>query len=124
MSFNVAYSDKDKIKNSITQGIISQETLIMTNNSEKEAEAYYYDEQGNLKQLVKKTRFNNEVEARTWIVKYGDYEGETISIKDKNGNWLNYSVGGDGQMTLIPSVDDLTSVLDGLVIDGGGAPIV
>lgn len=124
MSFNVAYSDKNKIKNSIAQGIISQETFIMTNNEEKDAEAYYYDEKGNLKQLVKKIRFDSETEARTWIAKYNGYEGETISVKDKDGNWLNYAVGNNNKMTLIPNVDDLTSILDGLIIDGGGAPSV
>lgn len=122
MSFNVAYSDKNKIKNSIAQGIISQETLIMTNNEEKDAEAYYYDEKGNLKQLVKKTRFNSEAEARVWMAKYGDYEGETISVKDSEGNWLNYVVNVNNQMNLIPSANDLTDVLDGLIIDGGRAP--
>lgn len=32
MSFNVAYSDKDKIKNSVAQGVIPEESFIITNN--------------------------------------------------------------------------------------------
>lgn len=99
MSFNVAYSDKDKIKNSIAQGIISKEGFIITNNEANDAEAYYYDENGNLKQLVRKTKFESEIEARTWMAKYGNYEGETISVKDAEGNWNNYNVGADGEMS-------------------------
>ena len=98
MSFNVAYSDKDKIKNSVAQGVIPEESFIITNNEAKDAEAYYYDEKGNLKQLVKRTRFESETEARTWMAKYGNYEGETISVKDANGNWISYNVGANGEM--------------------------
>lgn len=122
MSFNVAYSDKDKIKNSIAQGVIPEESLIITNNEAKEAEAYYYDEKGNLKQLVKRTKFENETEARTWIAKYGNYEGETISVKDANGNWISYNVGANGEMNQVPNVDSLTDILDGVILDGGRVP--
>ncbi len=122
MSFNVAYSDKDKIKNSVAQGIIPEESFIITNNEEKDAEAYYYDEKGNLKQLVKRTKFESETEARTWMAKYGNYEGETISIKDANGNWNSYNVGANGEMNQVPNTESLTGILDGLIIDGGRAP--
>lgn len=122
MSFNVAYSDKDKIKNSIAQGVIPEESLIITNNEAKEAEAYYYDEKGNLKQLVKRTKFENETEARTWIAKYGNYEGETISVKNANGNWISYNVGANGEMNQVPNVDSLTDILDGVILDGGRVP--
>lgn len=122
MSFNVAYSDKDKIKNSIAQGVIPEESFIITNNEAKEAEAYYYDEKGNLKQLVKRIKFESETEARTWIAKYGNYEGETISVKDANGNWISYNVGANGEMTQVPNVDSLTDILDGVILDGGRVP--
>lgn len=122
MSFNVAYSDKDKIKNSIAQGIIPEESLIITNDEANEAEAYYYDEKGNLKQLVKRTKFENETEARTWIAKYDNYEGETISVKDANGNWISYNVGANGEMNQVPNVDSLTDILDGVILDGGRVP--
>lgn len=122
MSFNVAYSDKDKIKNSIAQGVISEESFIITNNENKDAEAYYYDEKGNLKQLVKKTKFESELEARTWMSKYGNYEGETISVKDADGNWNSYNVGANGELNQIPNSDSLSDLLNGLIIDGGRAP--
>ena len=122
MSFNVAYSDKDKIKNSIAQGVIPEESFIITNNEAKEAEAYYYDEKGNLKQLVKRMKFESETEARTWMAKYGNYEGETISVKDANGNWISYNIGANGEMNQVPNVDSLTDILDGVIIDGGRVP--
>lgn len=120
--FKVAYVDKNKIENSIAQNVIPEESLIVTNSEDKSAEAYYYDEKGNLKQLVKKTKFESESEARLWIAKYGDYEGETISVKDKDGNWNSYNVGANGEMSLIPKADDLADILNGLIIDGGRAP--
>ena len=122
MSFNVAYSDKDKIKNSVAQGVIPEESFIITNNEAKDAEAYYYDEKGNLKQLVRRTKFESETEARTWMAKYGNYEGETISIKDANGNWNSYNVGANGEMNQVPDTGSLTDILNGLIIDGGRAP--
>ena len=54
--FNVAYADKNKIQNSIAQGAIPAESLIITNNEEGKAELSYYDENGNLKSIVKKTQ--------------------------------------------------------------------
>lgn len=120
--FKVAYVDKNKIENSIAQNVIPEESLIVTNSEDKSAEAYYYDEKGNLKQLVKKTKFESESEARLWIAKYGDYEGETISVKDKDGNWNGYNVGTNGEMSLVPKADDLADILNGLIIDGGRAP--
>ena len=113
---------KDKIKNSVAQGVIPEESFIITNNEVKDAEAYYYDEKGNLKQLVKRTRFESETEARTWMAKYGNYEGETISIKDANGNWNSYNVGANGEMNQVPDTGSLTDILNGLIIDGGRAP--
>lgn len=120
--FKVAYVDKNKIENSIAQNVIPEESLIVTNSEDKSAEAYYYDEKGNLKQLVKKTKFESESEARLWIAKYGDYEGETISVKDKDSNWNSYNVGANGEMSLVPKADDLADILNGLIIDGGRAP--
>ncbi len=120
--FKLAYVNKDKINNSITEEVISNETLIVTNNEEDSGEVYYYDEKGNLKQIVKKTRFENENEARLWVAKYGNYEGETISIKNKNGDWISYNVINNNQFSQVPNENDLTDILDGLIIDGGSAP--
>ena len=55
--FKLAYVNKDKINNSIAGEVISNETLIVTNNEKNSGEVYYYDEKCNLKQIVKNTRF-------------------------------------------------------------------
>lgn len=121
MSFNVVYANKDKIKNKIAQGIILPESLIITNDQPDNAEVYYYDDKGELKQLIKKTKFDSETEARIWIAKY-NYAGETISIKDDNDNWNTYNVGTNGELEQIPNAESITDLLNGLIIDGGKAP--
>lgn len=121
MSFNVVYANKDKIKNKIAQGIILPESLIITNDQPDNAEVYYYDDKGELKQLIKKTKFDSETEARIWIAKY-NYAGETISIKNDNDNWNTYNVGANGELEQIPNAESITDLLNGLIIDGGKAP--
>lgn len=119
--FKVAYVDKSKIDNSIAQQVIPEESLIVTNSEDKNAELSYYDEKGNLKSIVKKTQFNSAAEAQLWIAKYGNYEGETISVLE-NGKWNTYTVDSNGSMNQIPYQQDVVSLLDELIIDGGGAP--
>ena len=121
MSFNVVYANKDKIKNKIAQGVILHESLIITNDQPDNAEVYYYDDKGELKQLIKKTKFDSETEARIWIAKY-NYAGETISIKNESGNWNTYNVGANGELEQIPNAESITDLLNGLIIDGGKAP--
>lgn len=121
MSFNVVYANKDKIKNKIAQGIILPESLIITNDQPDNAEVYYYDDKGELKQLIKKTKFDSETEARIWIAKY-NYAGETISIKSTSGQWNTYNVGANGELEQIPNAESITDLLNGLIIDGGKAP--
>lgn len=119
--FKLAYVDKAKIENSIAQQVIPQESLIVTNSEAKDAELSYYDEKGNLKSIVKKTQFDSLAEAQYWIAKYGNYEGETISVLE-NGKWNTYTVNKDGDMSQIVYQQDMVSLLDDLTIDGGGAP--
>ena len=126
--FNVAYADKNKIQNSITQGAIPAESLIITNNEEGKAELSYYDENGNLKSIVKKTQFESEAEARLWTAKY-NYAGENISIYDaKSDQWNSYIVGANGNINQIAKAEDVASnvedILSNLWIDGGLAPSV
>ena len=119
--FKLAYVDKAKIENSIAQQVIPEESLIVTNSEANNAELSYYDEKGNLKSIVKKTQFENFAEAQYWIAKYGNYEGETISVLE-NGKWNTYTVNKDGEMNQIVYQQDMVSLLDDLIIDGGGAP--
>lgn len=121
--FKLAYVDKAKIENSIAQQVIPEESLIVTNSEANNAELSYYDEKGNLKSIVKKTQFESFVEAQYWIAKYGNYEGETISVLE-NGKWNTYTINKDGEMNQIVYQQDMVSLLDDLIIDGGGAPEV
>lgn len=121
--FNVAYADKNKIQNSIVQGAIPAESLIVTNNEEGKAELSYYDENGNLKSIVKKTQFESEAEARLWTTRY-DYAGENISVYDaKNDQWNSYIVSVGGSINKIAKAEDVESFMEDLIIDGGGAPL-
>lgn len=121
--FKLAYVDKAKIENSIAQQVIPEESLIVTNSEANNAELSYYDEKGNLKSIVKKTQFESFAEAQYWIAKYGNYEGETISLLE-NGKWNTYTVNKDGEMNQIVYQQDMVSLLDDLIIDGGSAPEV
>ena len=126
--FNVAYANKDKIQNSISQGVIPAESLIVTNNEEGKAELSYYDEKGNLKSIVKKTQFQSEAEARLWTAKY-EYSGENISVYNaKSDQWNSYIVGANGNINQIAKAEDVASnvedILSNLWIDGGLAPSV
>ena len=122
--FKVAYGNKDKIQNSITQGVIPAESLIVTNNDNKEAELSYYDENGNLKSIVKKTALASKNEALLWIAKY-DYSGTNISVFDAtSGDWDTYIVGSGGNLNKIVKADDVVETLENVWIDGGSAPEV
>ena len=126
--FKLAYVDKAKIENSIAQQVIPQESLIVTNNDNKDAELSYYDEKGNLKSIVKKTAFASQAEALLWIAKY-DYAGVNISIFDAaTSDWNSYIVGGDGSLNKIAKADevagDVMETLENVWIDGGSAPEV
>ena len=125
--FNVAYADKNKIQNGIAQGVIPNESLIITNNDANAAELSYYDEKGNLKSIVRKTQFESENEALLWINKY-NYAGVNIGVFDsKNNRWNSYIVGTDNKMNKIinddNAADSVTEALDGIFIDGGSATI-
>ena len=119
--FKLAYVDKAKIENSIAQQVIPEESLIVTNSEANDAELSYYDEKGNLKSIVKKTQFESLAEAQYWITKYGNYEGETISVFE-NGKWNTYTVNKDSDMNQIVYQQDVDSLLEDLVINGGGVP--
>lgn len=125
--FNVAYADKNKIQNGIAQGVIPNESLIITNNDANAAELSYYDEKGNLKFIVRKTQFESENEALLWINKY-NYAGVNVSIFDAKVNqWNSFIVGADNKMNKIVNddnvADSVTEALDGIFIDGGSATI-
>lgn len=119
--FKLAYVDKNKIDNSITQQVIPEESLIVTNNEDKSAELSYYDEKGNLKSIVKKNVFDSEAEMRLWIAKY-DYSGEIISYKNSVGNWESCVVKENNIVANLPEKDEVILSTDKLHLDGGSVP--
>ena len=119
--FKVAYANKDKIQNSITQGVIPAESLIVTNNDNKEAELSYYDENGNLKSIVKKTVFESEDEMRLWVAKY-DYSGELITYKNKDNNWKSGIIKENSVVSDLPVNEDVILSTDELYLNGGSVP--
>ena len=119
--FKIAYANKDKIQNSITQGVIPAESLIVTNNDNKEAELSYYDENGNLKSIVKKTVFESEDEMRLWVAKY-DYSGELITYKNKDNNWKSGIIKENSAVSDLPVNEDVILSTDELCLNGGGVP--
>lgn len=119
--FKVAYADKDKIQNSIAQGVIPNESMIVTNNDKKDAELSYLDENGNLKKIVKKTVFDSEAEMRVSLA-HDDYSGVVITYKDNQGNWATGIAGANGQLSDLPVQDDVVLTYDELHLNGGGVP--
>lgn len=114
MGFNVVYSDKDKIESSIAQGVIPKESLILS-RGDTQAEASYYDDQGNLKPITRKNTFNSMVDANLWISKY-DCKGQLISV-NINGDWTPCVVTEENKIIPFISEEDV------IVLDAGGAPI-
>lgn len=112
MAFNVVYSDKDRIQGAIESGVIPRESLVLTSDDAKRSEMYYYDDNGQLKTITKKTQFNSMVGARTWANKY-DYIGEVISI-NINGQWVPYLVDNNNEFVCLKN--------EGYEIVDGGDP--
>lgn len=120
MSFSIVYADKDRIQNSIAQNIIPMESLILTNGEDKESEAFYYDENGKLKQITKRTTFGSLSEARIWASKY-NYVGELISVLQDN-KYVPYMVGEGNKFYSIPYKEEVILTEDTVVLAGGSAP--
>lgn len=121
--FKIAYVDKNKIQNSIATGVIPEESIIVTNSEDKDAELSYLDEKGNLKTIVKKTSFESEAEANLWIAKY-DYSGANINIYNPTTkSWNGYIVNADKSLSKIINTENINEIFDDMLIDGGGVPM-
>ena len=117
MAFNVVYSDKDRIEGALNDATIPHESLILTSDNDSQSESYYYDDNGNLKYITKRTQFNSLLEARLWLAKY-EYEGTVISVYENN-TWVPYLVKADQQIEKIQTGEDEELTI--LNINGGGA---
>lgn len=110
MGFNVVYATKNKIESSIAQGIIPKESLIITGD-QKESELYFYDIDGNVKNISERKQFETLTEARTWIKTY-NCAGHIISVHN-GSDWVPYIVSDNGTLSPVNSGEINIKVIDG-----------
>ncbi len=110
MGFNVVYAAKSKIDSSIAQGVIPKESLIITGD-QKESELYFYDIDGNMKNISERKQFETLTEARTWIKTY-NCAGHIISVHN-GSDWVPYIVSDNGNLSPVNSGEINIKVIDG-----------
>ncbi len=82
MGVRVAYGKKGRISAAIASGTIPKDSLIITSDS-KESELYFYDANGEMKNISERKQFETLTEAQAWVKTY-DCAGHIIS--DHNGS--------------------------------------
>ena len=93
-----------------------RDSLIITSDS-KESELYFYDANGELKNISERKQFETLTEAQAWVKTY-DCAGHIISVHN-GSDWVPYIVSADGKLSPVNAGD--ISVGDVKVIDGGAA---
>lgn len=93
-----------------------QNSLIITSDS-KESELYFYDANGEMKNISERKQFETLTEAQAWVKTY-DCAGHIISVHN-GSDWVPYIVSADGKLSPVNAGD--ISVGDVKVIDGGAA---
>lgn len=116
MGVRVAYGKKGRISAAIASGTIPKDSLIITSDS-KESELYFYDANGEMKNISERKQFETLTEAQAWVKTY-DCAGHIISVHN-GSDWVPYIVSADGKLSPVNTGD--VSVGDIKVIDGGTA---
>lgn len=83
----------------------------------KESELYFYDANGEMKNISERKQFETLTEAQAWVKTY-DCAGHIISVHN-GSDWVPYIVSADGKLSPVNAGD--ISVGDVKVIDGGAA---
>ena len=65
MGVRVAYGKKGRISAAIASGTIPRDSLIITSDS-KESELYFYDANGEMKNISERKQFETLTEAQAW----------------------------------------------------------
>ena len=78
MGVRVAYGKKGRISAAIASGTIPRDSLIITSDS-KESELYFYDANGEMKNISERKQFETLTEAQSWVKTY-DCAGHIILI--------------------------------------------
>ena len=96
--------------------VLREPSLIITSDS-KESELYFYDANGEMKNISERKQFETLTEAQAWVKTY-DCAGHIISVHN-GSDWVPYIVSADGKLSPVNAGD--ISVGDVKVIDGGAA---
>lgn len=118
MGIRVAYGKKQNVQSAIDKGIIPKDSIIITDDN-LDSELFFYDSEGNLKTVAKRTRFTTLAEAEQWAK---DYPCKGFIFSIHNGSeWLPYIVQDDnGLSPIVNEVSDITNIkrIDGGTSDG------
>lgn len=90
----IAYGKREDIQQAIDNGVIPENTTIITN--ETEPELLFYDKNKKLKTIDEKSRFYSLIEVSQWLEKY-DCGGLFFSVYDK-GKWTPYVINHENEM--------------------------
>lgn len=116
MGVRVAYGKRAKIDSAIASGVIPKDSLIITSDT-RDAELFFYDADGNMKNISQRRQFATISEALAWVNAY-ECEGHIISVHN-GSDWVPYIVSGDKSLRPVSAgeiaVDDIKT------IDGGTA---
>lgn len=112
MGVRVAYGKKGRISAAIASGTIPKDSLIITSDN-KESELYFYDANGEMKNISERKQFETLTEAQAWVKTY-DCAGHIISVHN-GSDWVPYIVSADGKLSPVNTGD--ISVGDVKVID-------
>lgn len=112
MGVRVAYGKKGRISAAIASGTIPRDSLIITSDS-KESELYFYDANGEMKNISERKQFETLTEAQAWVKTY-DCAGHIISVHN-GSDWVPYIVSADGKLSPVNAGD--ISVGDGKSIE-------
>ena len=98
----LAYGSIKKIQDAIDSGTIKAGTLIITSDEDNAGELFFYDNEGNLKRVEKKTKFTSYTDAVNWAKVWGSC-GDIISIRGNDGKWSPYFVDENLQISVLSS---------------------
>ena len=116
MGVRVAYGNKCRISPGIAYGYMPKYSVII-NSEIKEGQLYFYDANGEMKNISERKQFETLTEAQAWVKTY-DCAGHIISVHN-GSDWVPYIVSADGKLSPVNAGD--ISVGDVKVIDGGAA---
>lgn len=116
MGVRVAYGKKGRISAAIASGTIPKDSLIITSDS-KESELYFYDANGEMKNISERKQFETLTEAQAWVKTY-DCAGHIISVHN-GSDWVPYIVSADGKLSPV-NAGDIKSVSDEFTVSAEG----